>query len=448
MTQGLNILGKRYIELDVTNQISDNTVISVYRDGQPENEQISFLNFLKNIDLRHLKDFDGQTLVNNNILKYNAAQQKFIAGNLVSADIPTLQISKVQGLQNALDGKASTFNLGNITSSTIIVTNGNNRVVGGNVELEVDISGIQGNFVPSNRQLTFSSSNNSILFEGVTNYSINLSQNREINFTVGETVLRRNSGNVITALHETRRAGANDGNSNAIVKRWSIGTDELYKLDLMNAQNRKSPSAEVEFWFRYTSNAGAGIAKERPMIAFTRPAINVFGGSQLPTDIYNNTVSNEISNSGNPNWRNKLINFSYGYSQFEEKVIIGDSYLEDESEDYALYAVGKGKFTDNLKARSFYSETLEVEMLNGTQYNIISFQASDIAICLVNVVCTTGQDVYFSGRVIKRPNFLSRDSISSSNVESGTSTNQIFRLVQNSGGTVTVKINVIYLNKL
>jgi len=149
--------GKRYLELDPTSVLANDTLIAVYRIGQPELERITFQQYQNNIRLTNLFDAQGETLTNRAIFAYNSTDARFRLRLLQSDDIPNLAISKITGLQTALNGKEPTFAKGSIVSNTLQIINGANRLVGSdNLEIDFDIGAINlsGTYVPSVRTLT------------------------------------------------------------------------------------------------------------------------------------------------------------------------------------------------------------------------------------------------------------------------------------------------------
>lgn len=149
------------------------------------------------------------------------------------------------------------------------------------------------------------------------------SAGNNVTFAVDATVLRVSGEQIITGLKETRRAGPNTGVSAQIVKRYSIGPDNLYKLDLMNTQNVQAPDGEVQWFYRFTSNAGANNSKARDMIGFARGAVTIFGGRAVPDTYYNTIVTSEGANVGDPNYRYPLRQYAYGITQMEQGAVVG-----------------------------------------------------------------------------------------------------------------------------
>jgi len=145
----------------------------------------------------------------------------------------------------------------------------------------------------------------------------------DVTFKVDATVLRVSGDQTILGLKSTRRFGANDGSTAQIVKRYEVDSANLYKLDLVNTQNVQSATGEVQWFYSYTSNTGAGSPKSRDMIGFTRGGITVFGGRRLPTTYYDTVVTDEGSNTGTPSYRYPMRQYSYGISQFETGIIVG-----------------------------------------------------------------------------------------------------------------------------
>jgi len=144
-----------------------------------------------------------------------------------------------------------------------------------------------------------------------------------VTFKVDATVLRVGGEQKILGLKSTMRFGANDGSTAQIVKRYEIDSLNLHKLDLMNTQNVQDVAGEVQWFYSYTSNTGAGSPKSRDMIGFARGGITVFGGRSLPNTYYDTVVTDEGSNAGTPSYRYPMRQYSYGISQFETGIIIG-----------------------------------------------------------------------------------------------------------------------------
>lgn len=155
----LTLLGKRYNELDPTIELGENSLVSVLKTGEPENNSITFLSLQKNIAIRHLKDLDNETLTNNAFLRFSTQQNKFVLGLLQANDIPDLDankivsgvfnvdrlpnlpISKIIDLQTVLNGKENIFSKGDVVSSTLSLTNNTGRLVGSaNLGIELDLS--------------------------------------------------------------------------------------------------------------------------------------------------------------------------------------------------------------------------------------------------------------------------------------------------------------------
>jgi hypothetical protein len=104
----------------------------------------------------------------------------------------------------------------------------------------------------------------------------------------------------ITGLKTIRRAGASDGSSPAQVLGFEIGNDDLYKMWVMNSQNVRSTSGEVNWFFRMRELYGTG-ASETPYnhdrIGFHRGGITVIGDS-LPST----AISTELETWVNANF--------------------------------------------------------------------------------------------------------------------------------------------------
>jgi hypothetical protein len=96
------------------------------------------------------------------------------------------------------------------------------------------------------------------------------------------------SAETITGLKTIRRAGANDGSSAAQVLGFEIGNDNLYKMWIMNSQNVRSLSGEVNWFFRMRELYGTGgteTAYNHDRIGFHRGGITVIGDSLPSADI-------------------------------------------------------------------------------------------------------------------------------------------------------------------
>ena len=161
MAIDINLLGKRYIELTPTSSVLNNSLIAIYKIGEPELNSITFSAFQGNIQLKNLFDFQSETLADGNLIKWNTAQDKFVPGILLESDIPNLpaskitsgvfdparipnlSISSITGLQDALNEKEDAFLKGDLLSSTLIVSNNLGRLYGpDNLVVEIDIASI------------------------------------------------------------------------------------------------------------------------------------------------------------------------------------------------------------------------------------------------------------------------------------------------------------------
>ena len=94
------------------------------------------------------------------------------------------------------------------------------------------------------------------------------------------------SAETITGLKTIRRAGLSDGSDVREVLGFEIGDDDLYKMWVMNSQNVRSMSGEVNWFFRMRELYGVG-GNETPYnhdrIGFHRGGITVIGDS-LPSE--------------------------------------------------------------------------------------------------------------------------------------------------------------------
>lgn len=164
----------------------------------------------------------------------------------------------------------------------------------------------------------------------------------DLTVSVDATVLRTATNQVITGLKSTRRAGPNNGSSANIVHRYEIGSDEIYKLDILNTQNVQSPNGEVQWFYAYTSpvNPAGDVAKTRDMVGFARGAVTILGGRALPNSYYGTILDQENSNSANPTWRYPLSVYSYNVSQ-NEKLIAGEgNHVDKMTGDTKVYVNG------------------------------------------------------------------------------------------------------------
>jgi hypothetical protein len=162
-----------------------------------------------------------------------------------------------------------------------------------------------------------------------------------VTFAVDATVLRTTGEQVITGLKRTRRAGTSDGVTPSIVKRWEIGSDNLYKLDLINWQNEQQSSGQVQWNFRLTFNAFDGIARESDMIGFAKYGITVLGGRNIPSAILTNAGSLNASNIADPNYRYPVRQYAYGTTQ-SEGLIVGEGLLTSKIDSETKAYIGGG----------------------------------------------------------------------------------------------------------
>jgi hypothetical protein len=161
-----------------------------------------------------------------------------------------------------------------------------------------------------------------------------------VTFAVDGTVLRTTGAFTITGQHNIRRAGPNDGSSAGLVKRYEIGPDNLYKLDLLNTQNVQDTNGEVQWLYAYTSNAGSNTAKQRDMVGFARGAVTILGGRAVPASYYNSIVTEEGNNEADPSWRYPLRQYAYGVTQAENLIIGEGLHVPKITGDTKLYVDG------------------------------------------------------------------------------------------------------------
>lgn len=164
----------------------------------------------------------------------------------------------------------------------------------------------------------------------------------DLTLSVDATVLRVSGDQTIVGLKSIRRSGPNDGSSAQIVKRYEIGSDNLYKLDLLNTKNVQEPNGEVQWLYNYTSNAGLNTPKSRDMIGFARGAVTILGGRAVPNTYYPTIITEELVNEADPNYRYPLRQYAYGISQFEGGMIVGTDAirLDKITSDTKLYIEG------------------------------------------------------------------------------------------------------------
>lgn len=157
----LNLLGKRYVELTETISVNEDTLFSVYRVGQPENNKFTFLNLQRNIRLSNTFDFHQEELINGRFTKWSSSENKFTLGTVDVADvpnldaskittgvfsetrIPSLPISKITNLQTELNSKEPNFSKGSVTSTTLQISGGQNRLFGDQqMVIDVDVESL------------------------------------------------------------------------------------------------------------------------------------------------------------------------------------------------------------------------------------------------------------------------------------------------------------------
>jgi hypothetical protein len=206
-TFDINLLGKRYPELDPLSNFQDGDIIALYRTGQPELNRINWLQIKNSIDLIKTGDFIGVTPTNGLFPRWSSTANKFVLGSVGLNDIPNLDaskittgtfndaripflpISRITGLQTSLDNKEPVFNKGSVVSSTLVLTGNTNRLYGsGNLGIEIDTNAFSNLFIPANRTITFVSDDNSIFINGLHIYTKNLNNpleniNLEANIT-------------------------------------------------------------------------------------------------------------------------------------------------------------------------------------------------------------------------------------------------------------------------
>ena len=167
----------------------------------------------------------------------------------------------------------------------------------------------------------------------------NLSADRSLSVTAN--VFMGDREQVNTSLHETRIVGASTNVNGAIAKRYSIGVDSLYKLDLVNTQNLQAATEEIQWHYKYTYNVGVGVAKSMAMIGMARGGVTVIGGSQLPTAIYTDAATLDETNRLTPSYRYPLRLYAYATTQLESAIIGSNALLNDKiTADTRLYLDG------------------------------------------------------------------------------------------------------------
>lgn len=164
-----------------------------------------------------------------------------------------------------------------------------------------------------------------------------------VTFAVDATVLRTTGEQIITGQKNTRRAGPNDGSAATIVKRYEIGSDNLYKLDLLNTQNVQDSNGEVQWLYSFTSNAGSNTAKSRDMIGFARGAVTILGGRAVPASYYATIVTEEGNNEAVPSWRYPLRQYAYGTTQAESLIVGEGLHVPEITGDTKLFVNGSFK---------------------------------------------------------------------------------------------------------
>lgn len=279
------------------------------------------------------------------------------------AQIENLPISKITGLQSALDNinptpdpyvhpTQSSINVGPLTGAQVIsevkVNNLGHTTQVSTRNITASNIGAQplGNYeVTANKSTNTSLGNSDILYPtqravktyvDATKNTIqavtintgtglqgggNLSANRT--FSVTDDVLRESNNNVISGLKEFRRFGPNNGSADQTVVKYSIDSGSLHLLELFNTQNVDAPDGEVQWGYKYTSDVGSAIAKTRDMLGFARGAVTILGGRALPASQYSTIVTAEGNNSGTPSYRYPLTVYSYGINQIEDGLIVG-----------------------------------------------------------------------------------------------------------------------------
>lgn len=221
-------------------------------------------------------------------------QKTQVKTNLSITDPAPATLGEANGL--SLDGQELSLSLATTESNGAMSSSDKLKLAGGNV---VQGSGISLTGTSTGRLLSAG----------------------DLTLAVDATVLRVSVDQTILGLKSTRRAGPNDGSSAQIVKRYEIGTDNLYKLDLLNTQNVQDVNGEVQWFYNYTSNAGSNTPKSRDMIGFARGAVTILGGRAVPDAYYPTIVTEEGANEADPSWRYPLRQYGYGVTQLESLIV-------------------------------------------------------------------------------------------------------------------------------
>jgi hypothetical protein len=252
-TFDINLLGKRYPELDPLSNFQDGDIIALYRTGQPELNRINWLQIKNSIDLIKTGDFIGVTPTNGLFPRWSSVGSKFVLGSVLLSDIPDLDaskivsgvfnearipflpISRITGLQTSLDNKEPVFNKGNVVSSTLTLTGSIGRLYGSaNLGIEINTNVFSNLFIPATRTITFVSDDSSVFINGLHTYTKNLNNpleniNLEVNvtpyvhptgFTNQPPVTPLSGANVISQIVVT-----NEGHVENIVTRALVKAD-------------------------------------------------------------------------------------------------------------------------------------------------------------------------------------------------------------------------------
>lgn len=204
----VNLLGKRYPELNEALSVSLTSLISIYTPGQPENQHVTFANFQKSVTLKGVSDFQSESLLEKKFVAWSPGDDRFKFFSIVSDDLPNLDAGKITSgifdieripeipvskinqaeletfVNNLIDNSQSiVIPLGSVVSSSLELTGNTDRIVGlDDLAIEINETFLDNLYVRNERTLTIIGQG--LLVNNLGQVTVDLSQDREITLTV------------------------------------------------------------------------------------------------------------------------------------------------------------------------------------------------------------------------------------------------------------------------